>query len=335
MNDLQDLFDSLIAPTASGSDTRFSVVRVDTDVRHLIGKDQGGLPAILIDSSHDPNATAALLRVELQNLSVQPDIQCDVLFPDATHATGEYTLIRCSGDDELQRLFLRLVTALLGQSRTGTDRAGLAQLIYKLVDLFRALHHPPRKSVQGLWAELFLIARASDPVALLEAWHADPAELYDFSSGAQKIEVKSSSHRSRVHSFALNQLYPPAGTVGVIVSLITERAGGGVSIDDLVREISAACTNRPELQLKLQTIVTDTLGSDWRLAAVTRFDTAQAAASCRMYRHDQVPRIDINHVPESVANVRFDASLRDVASLDEAGVIALAGLAAQARLRPR
>jgi putative PD-(D/E)XK family protein DUF4420 len=333
VNELQELFETLVKPARTGGDTRFAVARIADDVYHLVGKDQAGFPAILIDASRDGDT--ALLRVELQHLTIHPDIRCEVVFPDGTHASGNYTLMRCTGDEDLQALFLRLVNSLLHQVHPATERTGLAQLIFKLVDLFRALSAPPRKSVQGLWAELFFISRSHDPISLLQAWHSDPAEIFDFSSARQKIEVKSSAHRSRVHRLSLEQLHPPAGSVGIIVSIIAERAGGGSSIEDLTDRIADACISRPELQVKLWTIVTETLGTDWRVAGLTRFDTAEASAACRLYSCDQVPRIDLNHIPSGVSHVRFDVAFSDLAPIDDARLATLGGLIDQARPRSR
>lgn len=324
MSDLQELFDSLAQPAAGAGSTRFAVVPIADDLRHLVGKDQAGFPAVLIDASN--NHGTQLLRVELQHLTVHPDLHCEVVFPDGHNRSGNYTLIRCSGDEELQHLFLRLLGGLLAEMRPTAERAELAQIVVRLVDLFRALAAPPRKSIQGLWAELFLIAQSRNPIALLEAWHADPRELCDFNHGRQRIEVKSASHRVRVHTTTLDQLYPPAGTVGVIVSVVTERTGGGTTVDELVERISDACVSRPELQLKVRSLVSETLGMDWRLGARTRFDWNEAVATCAMYLCEDVPRIPLANVPAGITHIRFDMSLDDVLPQDRAAMSALGGL---------
>jgi hypothetical protein len=307
---LGELFESLSQPGPGGAHTRFAVVPITDDLRHLVGKDQNGFPAILVDASANNGNT--LLRVELEHLTVLPDVRCEVEFPDGQHRAGSYTLIRCSGDEELQTLFLRLVSGLLQHIDPTSERADLAHLVVKLVDLFRALTAPPRKSVQGLWAELFLVAQSRDPIVLLEAWHADPKELYDFSREHQRVDVKSSSQRTRLHTATLDQLYPPVGAVGVIVSVVAQRAAGGSTVDDLAEEIITRCVGRPELQLKVREIVTETLGADWRLGARTRFDRDEATQTCAMYLCEDVPRIALAAVPSGVTHIRFDVSLDDI-----------------------
>ena len=310
MTSLDELFHSLTQPDPGGAHTRFAVVPITDELRQLVGKDQNGFPAILVDASGNSGNTP--LRVELEHLTVLPDVRCEVEFPDGQHRVGSYTLIRYAGDEELQTLFLRLVNGLLQQINPASERTDLAHLVVKLVDLFRALTVPPRKSVQGLWAELFLIAESRNPIVLLEAWHADPAEVYDFSREHQRLDVKSSSQRARIHSATLDQLYPPVGTVGVIVSVVAQRAAGGGTVDELAEEIIARCVNRPDLQMKARAIVTETLGTDWRLGARTRFDRDEAVLSCAMFLCEDVPRIALAAVPAGISRIRFDVRLDDV-----------------------
>jgi hypothetical protein len=323
VNSLRELFESLARPSHGTAGAAFAVVPIADDTSQLMGKDRSGFPALLVQSDADG---AVLSRVELQHLSIDPNVHCEVTMPDGQHWVGSYTLIRCRGDDELQEMFFRLVSGLLNWRGSTPTQANLAQSLMKLVDLFRALTAPPRKSLQGLWAELLLIASACDPVRLLDAWHADPTELYDFNDESHRIEVKSCSGRVRVHTFRLDQLYPPPGSLCVIVSTVAQRAGGGTTVEELVDEISEACAKRPDLQVKLRTIVTETIGAEWRSAARTRFDRNEAAATRAMFMCDRVPRIQMSKIPAGISHVRFDLSLEDTASMEDAEAESLGGL---------
>jgi hypothetical protein len=82
----------------------------------------------------------------------------------------------------------------------------VGRALESLIELFRMLTIPPKESVQGLWGELYLMAQANDPVRLAGAWHARPEELFDFSEGAELLEVKSAAGYDREHHFSLDQL---------------------------------------------------------------------------------------------------------------------------------
>lgn len=76
----------------------------------------------------------------------------------------------------------------------------------QLIELFRAIAKPARKSLQGLWAELFLISQACQPAILVDAWHTAPEDSYDFAVDNQRIEVKSFSGQICQHH-AVHRLF--------------------------------------------------------------------------------------------------------------------------------
>jgi hypothetical protein len=58
------------------------------------------------------------------------------------------------------------------------SRQQISDAVEKLVDLFRQMTEAPRKTVAGLWAELFIIDQAHDPAKLLASRHALPEERF-------------------------------------------------------------------------------------------------------------------------------------------------------------
>src|SRR5262249_52413336 len=111
------------------------------------------------------------------------------------------------------------------------SRHHISTAIDRLVDLFRKIAATPRKTIAGLWAELFVIARAQDPETLLSFWHVEPDDRFDFSQGKDRIEVKAAQGRHRSHHFSLEQLRPGGGVRVVISSLLVERLQGGAIHD--------------------------------------------------------------------------------------------------------
>jgi hypothetical protein len=107
------------------------------------------------------------------------------------------------------------------------------------------------RSEVGLWAELLVMLTARDPCAALEGWHASPSNLVDFEAAGVRVEVKATLRPQRIHHFRLDQVRPPEGHGGHVVSLRLELDDGGDSIDDLAAELSDHCRGRPDLALKL------------------------------------------------------------------------------------
>jgi hypothetical protein len=188
----------------------------------------------------------------------------------------------------------------------------LATAVGRLAELFQAVTRPSKETIQGLWSELFVIDRSADPEFHVRAWHSDPSELFDFSSGSELLEVKSTSGVLRRHRFALRQLQPPEGFELRVASLLIEETPSGITVDDLADRVKTHLG--PTLRFRVDELVTIILGEQWRLARKTRFAHTNALSSLRFFTARSVPTIDATLPPE-VTDVRFIADLTNVAPL--------------------
>ena len=150
--------------------------------------------------------------------------------------------------------------------------AAVRRAISGLVELFESLAAPTQKSIQGIWAELFVIRKSTDPRLVATAWHRGAEEHFDFASGPQRIEVKSSSNRHREHHFSLAQLTPPAPSRVVIASVFVERAGGGVSLRRLFDDTRQLLSGDLNLTIQFDASFYSALGSGWSDAMDESFD---------------------------------------------------------------
>ncbi len=313
--DLVDVFRELTAPPIDASVLRFVALPIPDFEQHHIGKDAHGAPALLVATETSPEHGWPA-PIVLEHLTVQHDIECRVSRPGGSTEDARFTVLRCAGDDTtLHAYFLQVaaaVVASLGRSPSPTD---VSIAIEALVELFRAMTLPPRKSLQGLWAELFLMARARRPVSLVRAWHVLPGDRYDFNAGPPRIEVKSASGRIRQHYFSLSQLLPVSGTEVLIASVLVERAGAGPSVIDLVGEIRAQLGATPDLLVHLDRVVGLTLGETLRYAAEEHFDRELAERSLAFFNPEAIPKVS-PLVPPEVTEVRFRVDLTRVPPTD-------------------
>ena len=292
-------------PQTSNASDRFSVVQIPNYNSYLLGRDPSGAPALLIRQAQ---SAKNLMSVDLEHLRVAHGVRCQIDFPGGHHEVEQVTLIRCTADPDLEPIFLRLMGGLIAEFGDPSPDA-LARLVAQLVDLFRALSQPPRKSIQGLWGELLMIVMSNDPIELVSAWHVEPTDMYDFNGGQFRIEVKTSASRRRTHHFRLEQLQAPTGSEALICSLITERVGGGATVADLVTEIEALIADRPDLVVRAETVIAETLGSEWRSSAHVTFDREVASESLRFIPVADIPSIPVEALPAGVSNVHFEVSL--------------------------
>lgn len=208
--------------------------------------------------------------------------------------------------------------------------AAVRRAISGLVDLFQALTAPAQKSIQGIWAELFLIRKSADPRLVAAAWHKGAAEHFDFASGPQRIEVKSSSNRRREHNFSLAQLTSPGPSRVVIASLFVERAGGGVSLRRLFDDTRQLLSGDLNLTIQFDASFYGALGSGWSDAMDESFDWELAQESLAFFEAGSVPKVE-GDIPPAVSDVRFRSDLSGLVPLEQSWLLGLGGLLAAAR----
>lgn len=315
---LVNLYKQLKPPVnkTSENEVRFSACTIPGYSKHRLAKDINGFPCLLIATKEFSTAKRPA-PIKLEHLEVLYDVNCRILHKNSLE-DSRFTVICCKTQDySMQDYFLRTGNAIMELIGESPTHAQVTKAVDNLVELFRALNEPPRKSVQGLWAEVFLISMVSNPIGLIKAWHSSPDDKYDFSAENQRIETKSAtSSRLRQHHFSLEQLNPPQGIEVIIASVFVERIGAGMSLMDLVEMIRTKIDKEPELLLYLDQMIGSTLGKNWRLAANDRFDYKLAKRSLTFFSSKEIPSIDPN-LPKGVSNVHFQVDLVGVPVIDK------------------
>src|SRR5258706_5853085 len=182
--DLLQVFQSLVLPITAASGNHLSAVPIPGAECHRLAKDASGSPCLLIRQSPQI-ASAAPIRLE--NLLITFDVSCTVVQPGGEPERDTFTIIRCtSSNPALFPHFLRILSPLVAALGPTPTQAAVRRAVSGLVELFQALATPPKKTIQGLWAELVLIRQASDPQAMVAAWHRGPLEHFDFAAGPQR-----------------------------------------------------------------------------------------------------------------------------------------------------
>jgi hypothetical protein len=279
--------------------------------QHRLSKDAQGKPLLLI-SIVDARSQKQTAPIVLEHLTVMPDMDCRISRPDGTLEAGRFTVVRCTGADAtLQTYFLRIASTIVTSLKNRPTQFDVTYAINRLIELFRAMTKPPRKSVQGLWAELFLISQSRQPAILVNAWHTLPEDRYDFAMDDQRIEVKSVSGRLRQHHFSLEQLHPPEGVKTLVASVFVERSRAGESIVDFVEKIRVRLGNHSDLILHMDTIIALTLGDGWRHISEARFDRRLAKESLAFFEASAIPSVNPN-LPVGVSGVRFRSDITGI-----------------------
>lgn len=304
---LHALFHDLeLPPRETDGSLHVNTARVPGMPAHRLGKDADGSPVLLLQVVADRTQRPA--DILLENLAVLHDVSCRVWSTDRRVVSGKFTVVRCSSSvGEVRSYFLHVMEPFLATLGKNPTPSIVSQLIDHLVEVFRALSKPPRGSVQGLWAELFVMATARDPLLAVRSWHTAPEETFDFAAGVERVEVKSCSGSDRRHHFSLTQLELGDSTVAVIASVMTQRAGGGTSVGDLAGRVRQAVASHPELLLRIDKTVALTLGDASTQGLEERFSENFARDSLAFFDARDIPRPA--GIPDEVSCVEFESDI--------------------------
>ncbi len=291
----------------------FFVASLPFNHNHKMGVSAEGFPMFFVKSKNIAN----IYDVNLEFISVLFTRTCNLTEENKPIQQDIYTIIQLKTDNiDFQQYFLEVVCILLEQLPDVPTHKELKTEINKLIELFSRFTRPPRKTIQGLWAELFIIEQAKYPEYLIQAWHASPEDKFDFNDGRDKIEVKSTSQSRRIHNFALEQLNPNTTSNLLIASLFVVQTGRGKNIFDLQKSIYSRVQN-PKLQFKLNDILSQTIGKDFDKTFDVYFDYSQAIDTLQFYDFKDIPTIKKEDVQAEISNVRFDCDLSRVTSIKD------------------
>jgi Putative PD-(D/E)XK family member, (DUF4420) len=323
--DLYELYQRSVEALPTPPAPSYAAVAIPGFTRHRLGLDSERHPCLLINQLTDHGSSPPIV---LANLRVTHNVSCEIDLPGGGHESGTFTLVTCTSPDQaLCQHFLRIASPMVSMLGETPAPASIRSTIAALVDIFRSLSAPATRTTQGLWAELFIISNATSPIVAVKAWHSSPLERWDFAWGNQRVEVKSSGTRRRVHGFAQDQLTQPGTVTLVIASLFAERIGHGPSIRDLYDSIRQKIGGDVATLVQFDTTFFRTLGSQWEDSMDESFDHHIARDSIRFISARDVPRID-GAISSSITAVRFNCDLSSAPTLTHAQLAANGGLIA-------
>ena len=213
-----------------------SFVQLDPVPYVAVGRDFSGRAAIMLDPL--PGATA------FRTPSVEFLPTAHLEFDHASVGLTDCTLLLYDETGLGGVLHAPDPRADVGPLRFAHPQAELPrQLAYAQVlsmMLRREAESVSPETVQGLWAELLLIAYSTDPDLLIQSRGTRTlTRVYDFAFAHERLEVKSARGAYRRHHFSSSQLPARAGIDLTVASVLTQRVAGGATLWDLLQRLSA------------------------------------------------------------------------------------------------
>ena len=294
-----------VSSTAYPLDGTFPASAVPGRTQDFVSLGPQQQPVLLLSCA----SSGALKRppISLQHLTVEFGVRFRVLAPVGV-VEDDFVVLSLRDDDlGLVEAFCLAADVLVAALPDRPSASDIEKAVREFVEMLSALSLPSSRAVAGLWAELWLMAVASDSQAAVAAWHRDPTDRFDFSFAGHFVEVKATEREERNHDFSFEQLRRSEAPV-TVASLRLRRAQGGKSVADLVTTLQDRLN--PELRTKLVKNVFSAVGNAVSDAAEIYFDEAFAASNLRVIAADHVPVVVIPE-PSPISAVRFRVNLDD------------------------
>ena len=283
---------------------------------HRVGCSNEGFPMLFIeccDKDHLSDIKLSMFRVLFNRKCSLADID------NKNVAEKDYSIIQMVSDDQdLIKYFFQVITIVLKRIPINPKVRTLKEEISKVIEIFTVPPKFSKEVVRGLWAELLVIERSSNPEYLVRACHEEPEDRYDFNDSIDKIEVKSTSGDQRSHLFSLEQLNPNDSSNLIIASVFVNPSGIGKNIFDLMDMISPRLKDT-DCSLKLAEIVLKPIGLHLEERRNLYFDYNFASDTLTYYDSKVIPSIDKNSIPSTVSAVHFRSDMSDVPSISVTG----------------
>jgi hypothetical protein len=311
---LIELFDSLPLPEER-KENIFNAIPIPNFPSFRIGIDIESNPVLLL-TVKNPTKNISLKNFRLKYLQLSQNVVCKVTENNKTEHNIFTVINFTSNDRNLQEYFLIVAESLIKSINNLPTQEQIIESLNKFIELFRSLNDTPTNTIQGLWAELFLIEVSNDPKTLLHFWHSVPEEKFDFNSGPERIEVKSNSNFERLHYFSSEQLNPPKESQVIVASIFLKLDNSGLSIKQIIDKIINRIQDDTPLVERLNKIVCITLGNSLEQSLNIKYDYNVAIDSIKYYHNDDVKKIEAIYIPSEVSEVRFKSDLSQINNID-------------------
>ena len=311
---LKEIYDNLPLPKKQSIHS-YSAKAIEGCKNHRIGKNYLDNPSLLIFIS-EQDKDFFIANQSLFNIKVSHNLKCEIELNNKT-INNNFSVVSYTGQDsDMKDIFLSTSQILLQSLGHNPSNSKIKFVVGKFIELFKALKEVPKKSLQGLWAELFVIEQSDFPEVLINGWHSIPEEKFDFSFGKLRLEVKSSGTEIRTHHFSSSQLNPINDTEIFIASVLVNINAGGISLENILERINNNLNDYPKQKEKLHLLIYSVLGTDIDKIDEIKFDYQLALESFKLFNSIEVPKIENKDIPKEVSNVKFISNLINSKSID-------------------
>ena len=302
----------------------FNTDKISNEHNHLIGINSKKQVAIIFDVSGSSGTND-----NLTNISLQHNLPCGIYDKSNIRTDKKVSIILCKSEDEkVKKLFLNSLEGTVLSLKSEISQKEIDDFFKSLIRLFEKISNRKKTDLIGLWGELFIIYSCKDHESLknlINSWHTDNHETFDFYMSNQALEVKTTLKGSRKHHFSYEQL--SSNNINLVISSILLReTTTGLSVIDLKEKIEKSLDDEICINKLNNLFDLITLNSTEDDMNKTKFDLDWASRNILFFDQKNVPKIN-EKLQRGVSDVKFVSDLTNSKNIvDTKGYQILNGL---------
>lgn len=276
------------------------------DTNHFFGIDAENCLCLILQTEFDSkpaiNQKRRFLKVYYyEDLSIKID---DQEFSD------KFCIIKCKANNHMVNDYFKVFGKKIALDfKYSIKFMDINQRLDLVAKLFETEKNKRSIKQIGLWGELICIYIAKDKKLMINSWHADPKDKWDFVKSNDILEVKTYSGSKREHHFRYEQLNPSQKSNLIVASLYCINQTSGDTVFDLKRNILESIDDI-NLSEKFTNTFIKQLGIDFLEEDAHEYSLEQSINEMRLISSDDVPKIhDKAMIDEGVSNITFISNL--------------------------
>lgn len=286
-----------------------NVERIKKSNDHRIGIDDKDYINFLIVCKNNTNTKIATFDGDY--LNIEYDEPVTIQEKQTIKKEKCVVIVLMTHDSDIEKLFIYFIDILLKNLPKNPDVTVVEELLEEFSKFFtkKIKHNISEKVEIGLWGELCLISSSKNIPFLVDCWHKNKSDIFDFNDGSVVLEVKTTkSLKHRKHFFKYEQLKSQKSKNVFVCSIVTEEIIKGKKIDDLVKMIDVKLTNNQKLNF--YKTISDTLNGASFMNCNLTLDYTSAINHIKLYNTNIIPTI--SQPPSLIDKIVFRVDLKNL-----------------------
>ena len=219
-----------------------------------------------------------------------------------------FNIIEFLEEDSFLDFFFDFFEEILKQ-KENRNALKIREEILNISKLFSFKNKVSRKSMMGLWSEIFIIYSSQNPDLWIDKWPLNSRSTFDFDFSNIGLDVKSFGGHNREHFFSIEQLHNQSTEQTLILSICLKESDTGESIFDLLKLTKSKLREKKNIK-KLETKIFKKAGKE--IQDTKRFNMKIAKSTLCVLRGKDIPSLNPINTPLGVSEIKFKSDCSNI-----------------------